>query len=120
MLNTNISFTLADVSIALGLIVSAAAAWGVCLKFYNWAKKPNEAQNERIDAHDKEIADIKKTLGEHEKWFEKDLKKFEAIETENHIELQALLALLEHGIDGNNIDQMQKAKDTLQSYLISK
>ena len=31
---------------------------------------------------------------------------------------QALLALLDHNLDGNNIDQMQKAKEALQKHLI--
>ena len=120
MMNTSIAFTLNDVMAGFGLITAAAAVWAICIKFYTWAKKPNTEQNKRLDAHEQEIADIKKTLSDHEKWFEKDLKKFEAIENENHIELQALLALLEHGIDGNNVDQMQRAKETLQNYLILK
>lgn len=37
-----------------------------------------------------------------------------------HVLFQSLLALLDHGIDGNNIKQMEDAKDALQSYLINK
>ena len=32
----------------------------------------------------------------------------------------ALLALLDHGIDGNNISQMQEAKTALQNHLINR
>ena len=35
-----------------------------------------------------------------------------------HVTMQALLALLDHNLDGNNIDQMQKAKEALQKHLI--
>ena len=57
MMNTSIAFTLNDIVACFGLITAAAAVWGVCLKISAWAKKPNEAQNKRIDEHDKEIAD---------------------------------------------------------------
>ena len=33
---------------------------------------------------------------------------------------RALLALLDHGIDGNNIRQMQDAKEELQNHLINR
>jgi hypothetical protein len=37
-----------------------------------------------------------------------------------HVLFQTLLALLDHGIDGNNIKQMEEAKKAVQSYLIDK
>lgn len=37
-----------------------------------------------------------------------------------HVLFQSLLALLDHGIDGNNIEQMENAKKAVQSYLIDK
>ena len=32
----------------------------------------------------------------------------------------ALLALLDHGIDGNNIEQMKQAKEDLQRHLVER
>ena len=37
-----------------------------------------------------------------------------------HVLFQTLLALLDHGIDGNNIKQMEEAKKAVQNYLIDK
>ena len=37
-----------------------------------------------------------------------------------HVLFQTLLALLDHGIDGNNIKQMEDAKKAVQNYLIDK
>lgn len=34
--------------------------------------------------------------------------------------MEYLLALLDHGIDGNNIEQMQHAKEELQNHLINR
>lgn len=42
------------------------------------------------------------------------------MEDANSATIRALLALLNHGIDGNNIKQMQDAKELLQDYLINR
>ena len=33
---------------------------------------------------------------------------------------QALLALLDHSLDGNNVKQMEEAKDAIQKHLLNK
>ena len=40
------------------------------------------------------------------------------LEEGNKITQRALLALLAHGIDGNDVDAMKKAKTDLTNYLI--
>lgn len=47
-------------------------------------------------------------------------KHFKAVDDSNRVTQLALLALLDHGIDGNNIDQMQHAKEELQTHLINR
>ena len=49
-----------------------------------------------------------------------DNNRLLAIANDNRVTQRALLALLDHGIDGNNIEQMQHAKEELQNSLISK
>lgn len=114
------SFTLADVAAGLSLIISAAAVWGICMKIASWAKKPNEQQNKQIEEQKKEIEEIKKTLKEHESFFAKDKQIIAAIKEENHLVMESLFALLQHGIDGNNIEPMQQAQKRIQDYLINK
>ena len=43
-----------------------------------------------------------------------------AIDDSNRVTQLALLALLDHGIDGNNLEQMQHAKEVLQQHLINR
>ena len=43
-----------------------------------------------------------------------------AIDQDNRLTQRALLALLDHGLDGNNIEQMQDAKKALQNHLIDR
>lgn len=74
------------------------------------AKAPNNRQDERLDALEawrKEV-DIKLNT---------DNERLAAIADDNRITQRALLALLDHGIDGNNIKQMQDAKEDLYTHL---
>lgn len=77
------------------------------------AKAPNDKQNEQI-------ADLERRMKAAESKLSLDHARFEAINESNRITQQALLALLDHGIDGNNIAQMQSAKDRLQEHLINR
>lgn len=77
------------------------------------AKAPNVQQNERLDVLEtwrKEV-DLK---------LKSDKEALKAIAEDNRVTQRALLALLDHGIDGNNIEQMQHAKEALQDCLINK
>ena len=77
------------------------------------AKAPNEKQNKRIS--DLEVW----RRGVDEK-LDKDKKRLDIIEEGNRASQRALLALLDHGIDGNNTKQMEEAKEELRNHLINK
>lgn len=77
------------------------------------AKAPSAQQNKRLD-------DLEKRMAEAEEKLKNDEKHFNDIDASNRVTQLALLALLDHGIDGNNIDQMQHAKEELQTHLINK
>lgn len=77
------------------------------------AKAPNTKQDERLAA----LENWKKTVDSK---LDRDNIRLESIEEGNRATQRALLALLDHGIDGNNIKQMQDAKETLQNHLINR
>ena len=77
------------------------------------AKKPNTIQNDRI-------SDLEGRMDKVETKLETDKKHLDNIDAGNRVTQLALLALLDHGIDGNNIDQMQHAKEELQNHLINR
>ena len=82
-------------------------------KFIQAIKSPNARQNEEID-------NLKLRVDKIETKLDNDNKHLQAIDTDNRKTQKALLALLDHGIDGNNIDQMKQAKEELQSHLINR
>lgn len=75
------------------------------------AKAPNDRQNERLDELERELEEVKRKLN-------RDNDRLGDIDAGNRATMHAILALLDHGIDGNNIDQMKAAKDELLTYLI--
>lgn len=83
------------------------------IKAIQTAKAPNLQQDNRLH----ELEAWKDTV---EVRLCKDNDRLEGIEEGNRVSQRALLALLNHGIDGNNIEQMQHAKDLLQNHLINR
>lgn len=77
------------------------------------AKAPNTTQDSRLDELEKWRCEVDRRLlagNTH----------FDVIDEGNRITQRALLALLSHGIDGNNVDQMEKAQKEITDYLINR
>ena len=91
-------------------ISCVAAAVGWIIKVINAAKQPVE---ERLSALEQKSA-------EYETYFINDKKRLEEMEQGNKVTQRAILALLSHGIDGNDIEAMKAAKKELQDFLIGK
>lgn len=83
------------------------------VKAWKTAKAPNARQDERLD----ELEAWRQTVDGK---LNRDNERLESIEDGNRATQRALLALLDHGIDGNNIEQMQDAKKALQNHLINR
>ena len=49
-----------------------------------------------------------------------DKRRLDNMDEGNRVTQRALLALLAHGIDGNNVEQMEKAKSALEEHLINR
>lgn len=88
---------------AIVLVGNAAEKIAKAVQAY---KAPNARQDERLQAL--------------EEWKEKVDDKLRHDHDSNRVTQRALLALLDHGIDGNNIEQMQHAKEELQNHLINR
>lgn len=77
------------------------------------ARAPNLKQDERLDKLEAWRAEVDRKLMN-------DNAHLANIDSDNRVTQRALLALLDHGIDGNNIKQMQHAKEELQDHLINR
>lgn len=95
------------------VIVLLANAAEKISKAVKAAKAPNDQQNERLDRLEKWQEKVNQRL-------DTDYRRLDDIDEGNRATQRALLALLDHGIDGNNIEQMQHAKESLQNHLINR
>ena len=112
-MNTAISITPAQiVAIAAGFsAICVAVGW--VIKIIKAAQAPTRALEERVTA----LEAVTKT---YEGYFSNDKHRLDIIEEGNRVTQKAILALLSHGIDGNDIDGLRSAKAELQEYLIER
>lgn len=96
-----------------GAINTIGSAGEKIAKAVRAAKAPNEEQDKRLTDAENDIKDIKVFLA-------KDKKRIDSLEEGNRVTQRALLALLGHGLDGNNQKQMLDAKIELESHLINR
>lgn len=97
---------------ASALVLLSSAAEKIA-KAVQIAKAPNIRQDERLDK-------VEKHLEEVDQYLATDKRRLDSLDEGNRATQRALLALLDHGIDGNNIKQMQQAKADLQNHLINR
>lgn len=123
-MDNTITFTPAElISMILGIcaaIVTISAAIGVIVKVLDKAKAPELEQNNRLDNIDRRLDEIDKTIATFREYFTNDDNRFKAIERSNKITQTALLALLKHSLNGNDISALKEAEKSLEEYLIDK
>lgn len=105
----------------------ALLVWGGCLtiaqaintigsaiekltKLRQAAAAPNEEQNTRLDSLERRMDEAEKKLG-------RDFAAFQNLEKSTAVTQRALLALLGHGLHGNNVEEMAGAEKELKEYL---
>ena len=115
-----------------GFINTVGSALEKVAKALKAAKAPNEAQDERLaelESWRKEMdaVNLPARVDGLETWrteaksmLTNDKRELAAIHDGMKVSHLAQLALLDHALNGNNIDQMQGAKDALQKYLANK
>lgn len=108
----------AVLSVASAIVLLSNAAEKI-IKAWKAAKAPNDRQDKRMDEFEAwKNGELKKWQEDVERKLNRDKEQLDSIHDGLCASFQAQLALLEHGIVGNNIKQMQDAKETLQKYLI--
>lgn len=112
---TTATFTLSQLFniflVMCGGLITVSGAIGVIVTIVRKATAPSRVQDDRLDKIEAEVSKIKEKLS-------KDDERLVSIEEGNRIIMQAILSLLTHGIDGNEINGMKKAKEELTEYLL--
>lgn len=94
---------------ASAFITAIGAAWAYIKKWHNESKSAHNSEliqelKEKVDDNDRRLKDL-----------EKDKKK-----SNSYINAMcgAMLALLDHNINGNSIDKLKEAKEEMKEFLI--
>lgn len=101
---------IAGVAAAVVLLVNAAEK---IVSVVHAARAPDAAQNARLAALEADMQQVKQYLST-------DKTQIDRLTEGDQVSKRSLLALLDHGLDGNNIKQMRDAKEELENYLIKK
>ena len=107
------SFTTGQLLALFSAVTIISGAVNVFINAFSKLSAPNKLQNARLDA-------VELKLEKHDELFVKDLRRFESIEEGNRVTQRAILALLSHGIDGNDVEGLREAKKELEKYLIER
>lgn len=94
-------------------LITISAAVSIVISAIKKLKEPENVQNKKIDS-------IETRLKVLEEYFDNDNHRILAIEEGNRVTQKALLALMSHAINGNNVEELKKAENTLREYLINK
>lgn len=108
------------VVIIIGGVLALAAAINTVgsatekiVKAWRASRAPDDAQNERIAA-------LEATTLELQREAEKIQARLDKRDNGMIILYEAIIALLGHGIDGNNVSEMKDVKRKIETYLINK
>lgn len=87
-------------------------------KYLKKAKEPDVAQDKRLDEMDRRISAIERGQLQHGAALTRDLGRFTEIDEVNRLTLEAVRALLESQLTGNNVAAMQASKAKIDNYLM--
>ena len=99
-------------------VTGVSAVIAVFKSVYSTAKSPEREQDTKIKELEIEIEGMKIELEKIKKILDNDNRRINSVKEGERVTHRSLLALMEHGIDGNNIEELKKAKEDLNSYLI--
>lgn len=99
------------IQVASAGVITLGGAGAIFVALYRWAKKPDVNRDEKLKGHDEKLDKDNKRLNELEK---KQAETEEAMQ----IMMKSMLALMTHAIDGNHVEELKKARDDMQEYLI--
>ena len=86
-------------------------------KYLKKAHAPDDAQDKRLDELENRVGVLESTYTQHTAALARDLHRFGEIDEVNRLTLQAVRALLEAQLTGNNVQAMQKSKADIDNYL---
>ena len=99
--------------LATGLILTGVSIFDKFFILKDRAKTPHKENEQRISRLETDVREIQRML-------RNDNERIDELEQGNKVIIRSMSALLSHGIDGNNTDEMKEARQELNEFLINK
>lgn len=106
-----------SLSLILAVVLSAFNLWDKIDAKKKALKEPTKLLEARITNLE---TLVNQKIISYDTHFDSDLKRLEELEKGNKVTQKALLALISHALDGNDIDSLRRARTDLNDYLIDK
>lgn len=87
-------------------------------KYIKKAQAPDAAQNKRLDAIEQRLGAVESISSQHAAALKRDLTRFDAIDEEICLALDGVRNLLDAQLSGDNHEEMQKSKASIDNYLL--
>lgn len=106
------------------LVAAITVIVGAVLALYNFWKKKSGKSHEALKS---DISEHEKRLTHHDACLDRDQDNIRELYTEmkdlkhvNRLLVRGMMQLITHNIDGNHVDQLEKVRDDMNEYLVSK
>lgn len=108
-----ITETVQNIISLLQLIICVGSVVTLFVTIQKTVTRPNQTQNDRLSALEEWRKSVETRLANGE-------EHFSSIDEGNRVTQSSLLALMSHAINGNDIENLKRARDELQDYLVKK
>ena len=117
-MNQQIAFSPADVITIIKsicyLITAVAAAVSVLAAVITKLKAPDKNRDKRLELLERRTGEIDLKIDKLNGYVNNDYNRFNDIEKENRIFQRGILALINHDIDGNNIEELKTVSEEIK------
>lgn len=96
------------------LIAAVAAAAGAISVLINKLRAPGRGRDKRIEECEKRIDEATEKIEKLSLYVHRDFVHFEELEKSNKVFQRGILALVNHSIDGNNVEELKAVSDEIK------
>ena len=109
-----------EITLAIcGGLITLMTLWNLIEQRVSKTKEPTNNLEERVNLLERKMDfEIKSVFERYDSMFGRDKARLDSNEEGIKVILRGLLAMMKHEIDGNHTDELKKASEELQEYML--
>lgn len=111
-----------EITLAIcGGLITLMTLWNLIEARVSKTKEPTNNLEERVNMLERKVEfEIKTSFDRYDTMFGRDKARLDSNEEGIKVILKGLLAMMKHEIDGNHTEELKKASDDLQEYMLKR